>query len=288
MLDWDQLQASCILIVEDEAALAKLMLTVLNKEGFSNVHIAGDAEAGLAICQSTDVDCIVLDVMLPSKSGFDIAPLMRMHTDAPIVFVTARSTDLDRLTGFALGGDDYVTKPYNPLELVARIKAQLKRHLLLKRSLNKKASDETSVSNNSQQLKESTALSNRPAVSDVTDPSTSLPMAKLHENYRFGRFVVNEAAGELIVDGELVDCPAMVFQLLLFLCKHPNRVFHKSELYERVWGLDSVRDDNTVMVHIHRIRDRIEQDPANPTVLVTIRGMGYKLVHRPERGEGST
>ena len=79
-----------------------------------------------------------------------------------------------------------------------------------------------------------------------------------------------------------MDCPAMVFQLLLFLCKHPNRLFHKSELYERVWGLDAVSDDNTVMVHIHRIRERIEQDPSNPAVIVTVRGLGYKLVHKPE------
>ncbi|WP_272491142.1 response regulator transcription factor [Paenibacillus apiarius] len=236
------LQTAHILIVEDEAALSKMVHTVLQKEGFTHITCLSTGEEAVHCCRSQPVDLVVLDVMLPGKSGFDLAPFIREQTDAPIIFVTARTTDLDKLTGFALGGDDYMTKPFNPLELVARIKAQLKRYMAVASSqADKRREPELTV-------------------------------------YQYGRFQLDEAAGELRVEGRPVECPAMVFQLLLFLCKHPNRIFSKSELYESVWGHDAVSDDNTVMVHIHRIRERIEASPSQPEVLLTVRGMGYKLV----------
>lgn len=226
-----------LLLVDDEPAIVKMMETVLAKEGFVHIDTAETGEAALEACKRKHYDYIVLDVMLPKMSGFELCPLLRQWTNAPILFVTARTTDFDKLTGFAVGGDDYVTKPFNPLEVVARIKAQLKRH-----------------------MKQVEARVRRQDV------------------YDFGRFQVDEYAGELTVEGEQVGCPAQVFQLLLFLCKNPNRIFSKQQLYEQVWRDESLGDDNTVMVHIHRIRERIEANPSVPEFLLTVRGLGYKLV----------
>jgi len=238
-----------ILLVDDEQSIIELLQTVLHKEGYTNVDAVHSAEAALEACKEKTYDLIVLDVMLPGRSGIEICPFLRETTNAPILFLTARISDFDKLTGFAVGGDDYITKPFNPLEVVARIQSQLRRYLSTTNLIN------TSLAQGS-------------------TPSVI---------YDYGRFQVDETAGELIVNGEAVTCPALVFQLLLFLCKHPNRVFSKSELYEAVWGEDALHDDNTVMVHIHRIRERIEEDISSPRFLLNVRGMGYKLVQLKQR-----
>ncbi|MBH5320126.1 response regulator transcription factor [Paenibacillus sp. GSMTC-2017] len=238
-----------ILLVDDEQSILDMLETVLRKEGFTSILKVTTAEEALDACSDRRVDIIVLDVMLPGRSGIDAAPFLRQLTNAPILFLTARTSDFDKLTGFAVGGDDYITKPFNPLEVVARIRSQLRRYLV------------------GTDVKRVEAVERRtPTI------------------YNFGRFQVNEEAGELIVEGQSVTCPALVFQLLLFLCKNPNRIFGKSELYESVWGIDALNDDNTVMVHIHRIRERIEVDPSNPQFVVNVRGLGYKLIQKNTQG----
>lgn len=236
---------TAILIVDDEQALLQLLETVFRKEGFQHIHKVTTAEQAIQSVQEREYGVIILDVMLPKMNGVEACPLIRKYTEAPILFLSARSTDFDKLSGFAVGGDDYVTKPFNPLEIVARVRS------LLRRS-NRASADIESVQNQS----------NR------------------HQNYDFGRFQINEAAAELIVEGRYVPCPHLVFQLLLFLARHPNVVFTRAELYERVWEDTSIADDNTVMVHIHRLRERIEEDPSKPQYLVNVRGMGYKLVKK--------
>lgn len=226
-----------ILIIDDERTIVDIMVTVLRKEGFSYIDTYFDGETALAACEMKRYDIVLLDVMMPGLSGLEICPFIRRTTDAPILFLTARTSDFDKLSGFAVGGDDYITKPFNPLEVVARMQAQLRRYL------NRKPQD------------------HQPA-----------------RIYDLGRFQVDESEGTLTVEGRISHCPALVFQLLLFFCKHPNRIFSKNELYERVWGEDIYSDDNTVMVHIHRIRERIERDPSKPQYLVNVRGMGYKLI----------
>ncbi len=226
-----------ILIVDDERAIVEMMVTVLRKEGFSHIDTVYDGEAALAACAHTTYDLVLLDVMMPGASGLEICPFIRRTTNAPILFVTARTSDFDKLSGFAVGGDDYIAKPFNPLEVVARISAQLRRYM---------------------QAKPQEPFSVR--------------------IYDFGRFQLNESEATLTVEGQIAHCPAQVYQLLLFLCRHPNRIFSKSELFERVWGEELYHDDNTVMVHIHRIRERIEIHPSKPRYLVNVRGMGYKLV----------
>ncbi|MEK3835932.1 response regulator transcription factor [Paenibacillus sp. FSL R7-0128] len=235
-----------ILLVDDEQAILHMLRTVLLKEQFLDIDTVTTGEDAIAACEKKTYHCIVLDVMLPGRSGLEICPFLRQMTDAPILFLTAKTTDYDKLTGFAVGGDDYVVKPFNPLEVVARIKSLLRRYLPRQTEAEK------------------------------------FPQEGI---YDFGRFQVMEPAGELRVEGQLVNCPALVYQLLLFFCKHPNRIFTKSELYERVWGSEAISDDNTVMVHIHRIRERIEADPSNPELLVNVRGLGYKLI-QSDMGSG--
>jgi len=230
---------SSILLVDDETAILQLLETVLRKEGFLHIEKATNAEMALSLCQQKSFNIILLDIMMPQMSGIEICPLIRKLTDAPILFLSARSSDFDKLSGFAVGGDDYVTKPFNPLEVIARIKSLLRR-------------------------------------SSHQDHSTKAVI------YDYDYFQVNETSAELIVNGESVQCPSLVFQLLLFFCKHPNRVFTKGELYERVWGENSISDDNTIMVHIRRIRERIEPNPSNPTYLINVRGLGYKLIQNKE------
>ncbi|MFC4597385.1 response regulator transcription factor [Cohnella hongkongensis] len=229
-----------ILLVDDEQAILQLLETVLRKESFRNVDNARSAEEALTLCERQAYDLIVLDVALPGMSGIEACPFIRRTTDAPILFLSARTTDFDKLTGFAVGGDDYVTKPFNPLEIVARARSLLRR-------------------------------SGKAAPSALASAASQLD---------FGRFRIDEDAAELLVDGTPVPCPTLVYQLLLFFCKNPNRIFTKSELYERVWGVNSLSDDNTIMVHIHRIRERIEPDPGNPVYLVNVRGLGYKMVKK--------
>ncbi|SDY28951.1 DNA-binding response regulator, OmpR family, contains REC and winged-helix (wHTH) domain [Evansella caseinilytica] len=241
------MQSTNILIVDDEAAIAKMIKIVLQKEGFTQIYTAETAAEALAVVKQQPIDFIVLDVMLPDRSGFDICPELRRMSNAYILFLTAKVSDLDKLTGFAIGGDDYITKPFNPLEIVARINARLRRQ--------------------------------------AAAPTDNLQITAAVKKtfYSCSRFSVNEQAGELVVDGKVVPCPAQVFLLLLHFCKHPDQVFSKTQLLEAVWGMDSYVDDNTVMVHIRRIRERIEEDPGKPKYLVTVRGLGYKLVKEKQQ-----
>ena len=227
-----------IMIIDDEKAIVKMLEIMLKKEGFQHIYTAHTSRDALAILEKTNMDVIILDVMLPDGNGFELCPKIREISSAYILFLTARISDLDVLTGFATGGDDYVTKPFNPLEIAARIKAYLRR------------------------LSTTEAKDNH-----VTN-----------KQYDFGRFIVDEHACELIVNGKSTSCPTQVYLLLLYFCKHPNRVLSKVNLLEAVWGFDHYVDDNTVSVHIRRIRERIEEDPSNPEYLLTVRGLGYKLV----------
>ncbi|WP_169085906.1 response regulator transcription factor [Paenibacillus sp. PL91] len=238
-----------IVIVDDEPSIVKMLQLVLQKEGFQHIYTAGTCQEALDTIARYGADIVLLDVMLPDGSGFELCSKIRQLGKPHIIFLTAKASDLDILTGFALGGDDYVTKPFNPLEIAARIKARLRR------------------------------IGEMDGASSHVPPSITALTAQ--QVYSFGRFQLNEAAGELLVDQKSVPCPAQVFQLLLHFCKNPGIVFSKGQLYEAVWGIDGMGDDNTVMVHIRRIRERIEYDPSMPTHLLTVRGLGYKLAKEP-------
>jgi DNA-binding response OmpR family regulator len=214
-----------------------MLTAVLKKEGFRFVRSAGTGEEAMRLLKELDPDVIILDVMLPDEDGFEVCRKIRKITEAPILFLTARDTDLDKLMGFGIGGDDYMTKPFNPLEVVARIKARLKYKLKQERS----------------------------AQSRITQLD-------------FGYFRLDLEAGELIVNGKEVECPAREWELLVFLCRHPNRIFSTRQLYESVWNEPYLGDEKTVVIHIFRLRKRMEPDPGNPRFLVNVRGLGYKML----------
>ena len=230
-----------ILVVDDEDNISGLVRIALEREGFERVLTAATVAEALATARAENPALIVLDVMLPDGSGFDAATAIRQFSQAPILFLTARDTDVDKLTGFGVGGDDYVTKPFNPLEVAARVRAHVRR---------------------------------------ASAAAGGGPGGDASRVYDGGGFCLHEAEGRLVVGGADVAIPAREFQLLAYLCANPGRVFSKRQLYRQVWGEEALgeADDNTVQVHVHRLREKIEPVPSSPRYLVTIRGLGYKLV----------
>lgn len=225
-----------LLLVDDEQGLLEMLNHLLIKEGFDDVCFAMNAGEALRYARDITFDLIVLDIMLPDMDGFELCRRLREMTNVPILFLTARTTDMDKIMGLSIGGDDYITKPFNPLEVVARIKAQRRRQSL--------------------------AHEGSAAGVDI---------------YDFGTFQLYSKQGRLVVKGRDVSCPAKEFELLQFLCEHPRQLFSIRHLYERIWGQESMGAENTVVVHIRRLRQKIEADPENPQLIINIRGMGYKL-----------
>ncbi|MFY0783876.1 response regulator transcription factor [Peribacillus frigoritolerans] len=232
------MHASRILIVDDEMTLVKMVKVLLKKEGFTNVDASYVGRDALDLIEQNEYDLILLDVMLPDMEGFDICSIIRRRSDVPIFFLTARGSDFDKVSGFAYGADDYITKPFNPLELVARIKAQLKR--------NKK----------------------------------NLSFSQVNDRFDNGVLFINYNEAVVKVNGKEINLSAQLYQLLTFFAKSPNQIFSKQQLYDRVWGADSYGDENTVIVHMRKLREKIEQDPSNPKLLITVRGIGYKFVSK--------
>ncbi|KON88182.1 transcriptional regulator [Sporosarcina globispora] len=226
-----------ILLVDDEEGILIMLENLLRKEGYIHITKAGSATEALMAVRTTRFDMIVLDVMLPDMDGFALCMELRKIIKTPILFLTARSSDLDKLQGLYLGGDDYVSKPFNPMEVIARIQAHLRRSSLY-------ASDGLSAE-------------------DV---------------YQYNSFTVNRTTGQLIVGNVETPCPAKELELLLYFCKHPNRVFTAQQLYGQVWGTMVLGDEKTVVIHISRLRKKLEVDPADPKLIVTLRGIGYKFV----------
>lgn len=228
------MQEASILVLEDERAIAEMIEIILRKEGINNITLCNTIEEAKDEMNTKTFDFYLLDIMLPDGSGLDIANSIREKSDAPIFYLTAKSSDADKLRGFMNGADDYITKPFNPLELVARVKVQLVRYMKKK----------------------------------------SVP-----ENHIFTcrRFTFDSDAAEIEVDGVKEIISGRLFHLLKYLCDNAGQVLSKEQIYERVWG-DCLFDDNTVMVHIRKLREKIEKNPGKPTCIITVRGIGYKLV----------
>lgn len=233
-----------VLIVDDEPYIVDVLQIALRRDGFTDVTAAATGREAMAAATRGPLGAVILDIGLPDTSGFDLAvEIRRARPDVPIVFLTARDSDADKLMGFGVGGDDYVVKPFNPLEVVARVRALMRR-----------------------------AYSQGESARAV---------------YDFGRFQVRPEEGRLLVDGEDVQLPAREFQLLGFLAKHRDAVFSATEIYRAVWGEEplGITDQNTVSVHVHRLREKIEPVPSEPRYLVTVRGLGYRLVQPSDPGE---
>ncbi|HVT11951.1 MAG TPA: response regulator [Fimbriimonadaceae bacterium] len=219
-----------ILVVDDEAPILEAVSYSLRKEGFK-VSVAMNAEACMRSFREDQPDLIILDVMLPSASGLQVCKKIRATHDTPIILLTARAEERDKILGLELGADDYVTKPFSVRELMARVKAVLRR--------------------------------------GVEESSASM--------IQIGDLVIDEARHEVKVRGEKVDLSPKEFALLLFLARSPGIVFNRQTLLDRVWGADAYVDERTIDVHIRWLRSKIEVDAAEPKLLVTVRGLGYKL-----------
>jgi DNA-binding response OmpR family regulator len=223
-----------ILIIEDETSIAELERDYLEVNGFESI-IASTGEEGLRKALSEDYDLILLDLMLPGIDGFELCKQIRKVRDIPILMVTARKADIDIIRGFDRGADDYIEKPFNPNELVARVKAHIARY---ERLVNQH------------------------------QPKKEIQVRGLS---------IDQDSRQVFIHNKEVQLTAKEFDLLLFLAMNPNRVFSKDDLFERIWGIDSVGDISTVTVHIRKIREKIEVDPSNPEFIETIWGVGYRF-----------
>ena len=224
-----------VLLVEDEESFVEALTVGLKREGF-RVEVARDGLEALAKFDSTQPDVILLDVMLPKMSGIDVCRQLRKRTQVPIIMVTAKGAEIDTVVGLEVGADDYITKPYRMRELVARMRAVLRR--VPGDGARAEAVTEGSL-----------------VVGDVSlDPDEHL----------------------VVVCGESVAMPLKEFELLHILLANAGRVLPREMLIDRVWGLDYVGDTKTLDVHVKRLRAKIEDDPSNPVRIVTIRGLGYK------------
>jgi len=234
------MQQLTVLVVEDEEAFVDALMIGLPKEGFT-VEVARDGAEAIECFDRVDPDVVLLDLMLPKMSGLDVCRELRSRSRVPIIMVTAKSTEVDTVVGLEIGADDYVTKPYRIRELVARMRAVVRR----------------SGSNAPEDDEASTDREIEPAIV-VGDVS------------------IDPARHEVEVRGERVDLPLKEFSLLSLLMGNAGRVMTRDLLIDRIWGMDYVGDTKTLDVHIKRLRSKIEDDPAKPVKIVTIRGLGYK------------
>ena len=224
-----------ILIIEDEASFSEALSFLLQKEGYS-ISIADNGKDGLEQFKSQDFDLVLLDLMIPELSGIEVCRAIRSTSQVPIIMLTAKDSEIDKVVGLELGADDYVTKPYSSRELVARIKAVLRRGSI-----------------------EPDSLSDNSGVHEVAG------------------IRMDTERHQVSVHGKQIALPLKEFELLEFLLRNAGRVLTRGQLIDRVWGGDYYGDTKTLDVHIKRLRSKIESDPANPVLIQTIRGLGYKF-----------
>ncbi len=224
-----------LLIAEDDPEIAMLERDYLEMEGYE-VTVVDNGQQAVTQALNGDYSLLLLDLMLPGCSGYDVCRLIRDRIDVPILMVTARTESVDKIRGLGLGADDYIAKPFDPAELVARVKAQLNRYARL-----------------------TGGGQGEPEVLDL------------------GRVQILPRSWRVLKDGQEVKMPNREFALLKFLAEHPNTVFSKEKLFETIWGYEYVGDSATVTVHIGRIRDKVEDDPAHPSLIETVWGAGYRL-----------
>jgi DNA-binding response OmpR family regulator len=224
--------ARTILVVDDETTLRETLVDALEAEGFRVVSAADGREA-LAVFRAERPDLVLLDLMLPELSGIEVCRIIRAESGVPIVMLTAKDSEIDKVVGLELGADDYVTKPFSVRELSARIRALFRR------------------------AEQAVTAESPPAVVDL------------------GRVQVDIAGHRLLRDGDALPVKPKAFELLVFLLRHPGQVFTRDQLLERVWGYDYAGETRTVDVHVHWLRSQIEEEPASPRFIHTVRGVGY-------------
>lgn len=226
-----------ILVVDDEKEIADLLELYLISDGFQ-VKKAYDAQEGLRIMKEEKIDLVLLDIMMPNIDGLEMCRRIRETNNVPIIMVSAKTQELDKIVGLTTGADDYVTKPFNPLELMARVKSQLRRYRDLNPAQEKKSES---------------------AVIQVKN------------------LTINKETHQVFVDGESVKLTPIEFDILYLLATHPGRVFSTDEIFEKVWNEKVYEANNTVMVHIRRLRGKMKNDTRADKIITTVWGVGYKI-----------
>ncbi|MCL4530419.1 MAG: response regulator transcription factor [Chloroflexi bacterium] len=230
-----------VLVVEDEPSLQDTLTYNLKKEGYA-VEAVGDGRSALEAARRLKPDLILLDLMLPEIDGFEVARVLRKEMTTAILMLTARDDEIDRVVGLEVGADDYLTKPFSMRELIARVKAQLRRTRMLREEMEK--------------------------------IGESVPA---HETLKFGNLVIDLTRREVTLKNQPLQLKPKEYELLLFLAEHRGQMLSREFILERVWGWDFIGDSRTVDVHVRWLRQKIESDSANPTRIVTVRGGGYRF-----------
>jgi DNA-binding response OmpR family regulator len=231
-----------ILVVEDEPALQETLLYNLEKQGYQ-VEATGDGRVALDLARQLKPDLILLDIMLPGMDGFEVCRTLRREMNIPVLMLTARDDEIDRVVGLEVGADDYLTKPFSMRELMARVKAQLRRSAVIREELEKIKLVETAA----------------------------------HDVLIFGNLSINQTRREVMFENQPLALKPKEYELLLFLAQHRGQMLSREFILERVWGWDYIGDSRTVDVHVRWLRQKIESDPASPTRIVTVRGGGYRF-----------
>jgi DNA-binding response OmpR family regulator len=229
--------APTILVVEDEERLRQLVYEYLVQAGF-RVLLAGDGPGALALARAEHPDLLVLDLMLPGLDGLEVCRRLRTFSDAYVLMLTAKAEEIDRIIGLEIGADDYLTKPFSPRELVARVRAMLRRP---------RTGTATSV---------------------LVVPPPPL---------EFGPLMIDHARHEVTLSGVPLGLTNLEYELLATLAAHPGRAFTRTQLLDRIWGVDYFGDDHVVDVHIANLRKKLGDDPARPRFIMTVRGVGYRF-----------
>lgn len=229
-----------IMIVDDESDILDLLEKALMIEGYNNIIKIDNGFSAVKTCREIHPDIIILDVMLPDLDGYEVCRQIRAFSMCPILFLSSKNDELDKILGLAVGGDDYVTKPFSPKEVAYRVKAQLRR-VEYKQNLSK------------------------------------------HEYVKTGELMIEPEACTVMKGDSLIELTAKEFEILQYLAENKGRVISRERLYETIWGEESFGCDNTVMVHIRHLREKLEDNPAAPKYLITMKGLGYKLVNPYEK-----
>ena len=229
---------TCILIVDDNPEIREIINVLLGGEGFEVSEAENGAQA-LTLIEQQDFDLIILDIMMPGMNGLEMCKKIRETNNIPIIMLSAKSTDLDKILGLGTGADDYVVKPFNPLELTARVKSQLRRYTQL-------------------------------------NPNSSTGKAAKNEISIRG-LSINKDNHKVVVYGEEIKLTPIEFDILYLLASNPGRVFSTDEIFEKVWNEKVYEANNTVMVHIRRLRGKMKEDTRQDKIITTVWGVGYKI-----------
>jgi len=233
--------AEKILVVDDEVSLQETLTYKLEKEGYQ-VEVAGDGLTALELARSTHPDLVILDVMLPGMDGFELCRNLRQESNIPVLMLTARDDEIDRVVGLEVGADDYLPKPFSMRELIARVKALLRRVRLIREEV-----------------------------------GAAVQEGNLPQIMTFGNLEIDMTRREVRLNGVVVPCKPKEYDLLTFMGQHKGRVLTRELILERVWGWGFVGDSRTVDVHIRWLREKIEPIPDKPERIITVRGAGYRF-----------